>query len=191
MDTADQRLKLAGYVTELYEKCGVNVEPLHPKVLVRVLPREQKVGSLFIPEGRQQNKPTLEGVVLKTWRPFYQKIYLDEVGWVTDENANKEAVYSQLVKSELEPGDHVLFPHIEYGITPIWNLDEGKGDYRMVPEQHIMGKLEYQDVRKRDWLRQLLEERDGQLSDEELSDYILKHADIFRRDIVSMTMSGA
>ena len=44
--------------------------PLFARVLVRVLPREEKLRGIWVPDNKQ-NKPTWEGVVIKTYKPFY------------------------------------------------------------------------------------------------------------------------
>jgi len=191
VETAEQRLKLSQMVTDLYENAGVDTEPMFPKILVRVLPREQKVGSIYLPDG-QQNKPVWEGIVIRTYKPFYQKIYLTDAHWVKDD-PNPEVRYTQKVECELKPGDHVLFPHIEYGITPV-TIDGGKGEYRCVPEQHILAKVNHFQEKTHGWLRRLIEDDcDLALSDDEMDDLvdlILENADVVRRDITSVTMSG-
>jgi co-chaperonin GroES (HSP10) len=66
-----------------------NWYPKFPWVLVYVLPREQRIGCLWVPDdAKHQNKVTLEGVVVKIWKADHLPI-----------------------KTELKIGDHVLFPH--------------------------------------------------------------------------------
>ena len=195
IETLAQIEKLGRYVNELYEAAGQETIPLFPKVLVRVLPREQKVGRIYTPD-KKQNKPTWEAVVLRVYEPFFQKIYLSDVNWVKDD-PDPKVRYVQRVECALKPGDHVLFPHLEYGITPI-SLDNGKGEYRCVPEQHIMARIEYTSKNADDWLKDMLDdfawhENFTPQNDEDiklLAAHILKNADIVRRDLVSVTLSG-
>lgn len=77
-----------------------------PWVLVLLLPREQKIGSIITPEATQgihQNKVVLEGVVLHTWQPYY-KHNKKEV----DGNVEIHTVYHE---PSVVIGDHVLFEH--------------------------------------------------------------------------------
>lgn len=195
METTEQKELLRILVTRLYEECGIEVSPLYPKVLIRVLPKEQKKGEIWLPEGTKQNKPTWEGIVIKVYEPFFQKIYLSEADWVKD-NPDPAVRYMQRVECALKPGDHVLFPHIEYGVVPVWPLDGGVGDYRMIPESIILGKLEYERETTKKWVTELLVSKledwesyrpeDG----EDLAEELLKRADVIRKDGVSLTISG-
>jgi hypothetical protein len=189
MDTPKQREELRDMVTKLYQECGMEVQPLYPKILVRVLPREQKLGSVWLPDSKQ-NKPTWEGIVIKTYKPFMRRVYLEDVDWVAD-NPEPEVKYSQMVRSDLKPGDHVLFPHIEFGILPVDVLDSGKGDYRLVPEGVMLCTLNYTQKTMLQWLTELipLSSEDG-LADEVASE-ILLNADVIRKDIAPLTTSGA
>lgn len=96
------------------------LRPLYPWVLVRVLPRTQKQGSIYLPE--KQNKPTIEGIVLRT--------YPDTV--------RERKPRSCAVKT----GDQVTFPHYE-GL-PIPFLPEH--EYRIIKETVITSVLERDDV---------------------------------------------
>jgi co-chaperonin GroES (HSP10) len=97
-----------------------SVLPMHPWVLVYVLPREQKLGKLFLP-GSQQ-KVTLEGIVLSTWAQWTEERGFRENG--------VEKTRIVVHKSELSIGDHVLFPH--WSGLPIPGMDETK--FRVVKE---------------------------------------------------------
>lgn len=194
-DKPEQKELLRILISRLYRECGVEVEPMYPKVLVRVLPREQQTkGGIILPEGAKQNKPVLEGVVLKTYKPFFQKIYLADADWVREDPA-PEVKYLQKAECCVKPGDHILFPHIEFGIVPVWPLDDGVGDYRMVPEPLIIGTLEYKRQDVKEWLYDLLADNDGGKTEDEWLDNmveaVLKNADVVRKDVVSLTMSGA
>jgi hypothetical protein len=188
METVEQKEKLREMVTRLYEECEVNVEPLYPKILIRVLPKEQKKGSIWLPDGKAQNKPTWEGIVLKVYKPFYRKIYLTEAFWVVDD-PDPEVRYTQKAECAYQPGDHILFPHIEIGEVPVWPLDEGKGDYRMIPESIILGRLDYESESTKDWL--VTELLQPSMSVVHQAENVLKQADVIRKDQHSLTMSGA
>src|SRR5262245_13517020 len=88
--------------------------PAYPWVFVYVLQREHKpLGRIILPHDK--NKPMHEGVVLATWRP---RIKMSKAG--------KEIE----VRSELCPGDHVLFHH--WAGQPVADFDEKK--FRIVRE---------------------------------------------------------
>jgi hypothetical protein len=183
----DQQEKLQNLVNELHTACGLEVIPLYPKMLVRVLPKESKTkGGILLPGGKDQSKPVYEGIVLRTYKPFFQKVWVEDIAW-RKENW-PEATYYQKVECELKPGDHILFPHIEYGITPVWPLDDGVGDYRMVPENVVTCKLEYETETLKQWLGSVI-----QLSDPlsfEVVNAVLEKADVVRKDLQSLTVSG-
>jgi hypothetical protein len=187
METVGQKEALRQMVTRLYEEQEINVEPLFPKVLIRVLPKYQKLRGLWLPDGIDQNKPTWEGMILKTYKPFYQKIYLSQAHWVADD-PDPEVRYTQKVESLFQPGDHILFPKIAFGEVPIWPLDEGKGDYRLIPEDIILGKLEYEEQKTVDWLAIALMEQS--MSVVHQAEHILKIADVIRKDVHAKTISG-
>jgi co-chaperonin GroES (HSP10) len=114
--------------------------PKFPWLLVYVLPREQRIGNLWVPgDTKGQNKVTLEGVVVKLWKADHLNI-----------------------KSSLKIGDHVLFPH--YSGQPFAN--RSKDDFRVIKEGfsnivdseivdsgHIFAKVEYSqyDLMKEFW----------------------------------------
>ncbi|MDE2099986.1 MAG: co-chaperone GroES [Patescibacteria group bacterium] len=83
--------------------------PMFPWVLVRVLERMRKVGSIWTPE--KQNKVALEGMVLAVWE-------------------SKLRPNGTVQTSDLAPGDHVVFPH--FSGLPIPGMDDKK--YRVVKE---------------------------------------------------------
>ena len=90
----------------------VNYRPLAPWVLVYVLPRDQMTKSGIILAGgdKQQNKVTLEGIVLDTWEPII----------------GAEDMHG----SCLSKGDLVLFPH--YAGQPL--SAESANSFRLVKE---------------------------------------------------------
>lgn len=191
METPEQKEKLRKYVTSLYEECGQEVIPLFPKVLIRVLPRAQKKGNIWLPENKQ-NKPNWEAIVLRVYEPFYRKIYLTEASWVK-EDPEPEVRYTQKVECQYQPGDHIVFPHIEFGQVPT-PLDEGIGDYRVIPENIIVCRLDYTTLSQWSWLTDFIKKTtENHLEDFEplsIAEEILKNADVLRKDVVPQTMSG-
>lgn len=105
----ETRAELARLVTELYATHTRIIKPSYPWVFVYILPKEQRIGSIFLPG--KQNKPVHEGIVLRTWSSCLRD------GW--------EHV------SALKPGDHVLLPH--WCGLPVPGYDEL--DYRIVKEE--------------------------------------------------------
>jgi co-chaperonin GroES (HSP10) len=126
---------------EIYESGERRIRPTWPWVLVRVAPKEQKLGSLYLPDASGasgQNKPVWEGIVLAIWEPHWH--------YVKDKGENHE-VYR---KSDFEIGDRVLFP--SFAGLPVNFLDETK--YRLVrewtfdPGGGVMCKVHYEGDRK-------------------------------------------
>jgi co-chaperonin GroES (HSP10) len=171
MDTKEQIRKL---VTKLHKESGVCVEPTYPRVLIRVLPKEQVTSSgLYLPDSNQ-NKTTYEGVVLKTYPKRLHKLEDGSDYWED---------------SCVQVGDHVLFPYYE-GI-PIMRLDKGVGDYRLIPDTTFIAVLRYDQGTAEEWLRDLFY-KNGCFDDLgiRLINAIISSADVIRRDQVSKTISG-
>lgn len=114
--------KLADLCQEIYRDHARLFKPFYPWILIRVLPKEQEVGSILLLES--QRRFAYEGIVLSSWED------------------PKHGV------SEVEVGDRILFPHFE-GL-PLPDLDEKY--YRIVRERvnqkdypncGIFGKLSY------------------------------------------------
>lgn len=124
------RQKLKDLAQELYSFYNPELTPMYPWVLVYVLPKEQRVGSIWTAVGdKNQNKVTFEGIVLKTWPIPYGK-------------TRKEHL------NPVEVGDHVLFPH--FAGQPVSKLSDK--DFRLVKElpfmntdvqDFIIGKVNY------------------------------------------------
>jgi co-chaperonin GroES (HSP10) len=118
---------------------GRRIDPIHPYVLVRILPKEHRTaGGLYLAE-TEQNKPVYEGIVIATWRPYdeiREKQYLDE--------GSGELVHEgQIVihhECSVKPGDRVCFPHYE-GIPLGAYLDDKY--YRLVREGTDQNKTPY------------------------------------------------
>lgn len=104
MEINELEKQLADTCQKIYELGEQRFKPLYPWLLVRVLPKEQKVGTLWLPE--KQNKVLYEGIVLETWGE------------------------SKGRKSEVKRGDRVWFPHYEG--MPCSYLNENH--YRLIRE---------------------------------------------------------
>jgi co-chaperonin GroES (HSP10) len=184
--------ELRKLVTKLYKEAGVEVEPLYPRVLVRVLPREQETKSgIWLPD-RQQNKPALEGVVLKTYKPFWKLFEITKREELKKVGYEALEIKKEWIEAQVKPGDHVVFPSIEFNITPVMPLDAGVGDYRLIPEEHLIAVLEYKKETTRKWLFKILADH-GSIRIEEIDeqvDAVLEKAEVIRKDLKSLTVSG-
>lgn len=176
---------------ELFTNHENHFIPTHPWVLVRVLPREQWTGILWLPDGKQQNKPVHEGIVLQTWEPFTQYWRQKQDGvWVDCERERK---------SDFAVGDHVCYPWAAGMNASGWD----ERYYRIVPEHvrahrgidHngiIFGKLEYPRVSTEERVSKIVEE--GMKARNKIgaiTDLLRKNFDIIYREQYSRTTSGA
>lgn len=91
---------LQTYVDEYYKDAVMRIRPVYPYILVRLLPRAHKVGSLFVPE--TSKKIMHEGIVLETFRPFWQRLRSQAL-------EEKEL----LIQPPAEVGAHILFEWFE------------------------------------------------------------------------------
>lgn len=188
--------ELKALVTKLYLEHETTVHPMFPKVLVRLLPREHKTkAGLWVPDGAQ-NKPVHEGIVLETYKPFWRSIWkltdIDSYKVITshtllDEQDRIQAIWQECA---VKAGDHIIFPYMALGITPVWPLDDGRGDYRLVPEGEIYGTLNYEKKPTKDWLSDLLIETGNVGFTGDVATAILAKADVVRKDLPSLTTSG-
>lgn len=108
----------------IYEQAERRLHPCYPWVLVRLVPKEQKIGHIIMADNvgsKGQNKPLYEAIVLTTWKPFVQSY----------SSFRHEGVeYHKQMKSDFKPGDRVVFPH--HSGLPVNFLDER--NYRIVRE---------------------------------------------------------
>ncbi len=179
-------------VTRLYQEKEVEVQPTYPRILVRLLPREQMSrGGIVLPE-HHQNKPVHEGIVLATYTPFWKSlIKSNRENWdrkrakffaeIFNDKAKHQLVW---IESPVKVGDHVIFPQMEIGITPVWVLDGGKGDYRLVPDDQVLAVLTYERQPVKKWLLETLN------LDDSTADRLLEQATILQKDLASRTVSG-
>jgi hypothetical protein len=109
---------------KIYESGERRFHPCYPWILIRVVPKEQKVGHIIMSENagsKEQNKPLHEGIVLNTWKPFVQSYRAFR---------HEGVEYHKYMKSDFKPGDRVLFPH--HSGLPVNFLDDRH--YRIVRE---------------------------------------------------------
>src|SRR5579864_5749771 len=172
--------KIALLAAELHREFHTEYAEWNPKfpwILVHVLPREQRIGSLWVPgDTKNQNKVTLEGVVVKLWKADHLNI-----------------------KSELAIGDHVCFPH--YCGQPFSNASDQ--EFRLVKEcfpnyinssdiidsGSIFLKLEYSDKTiENELLKDIKLLRKSNETDKEFLDRLRKNFVIYPNH--SRTLSG-
>jgi hypothetical protein len=116
-DIEKQLYELAQHAYLHYER---TVQPLYPWLLLYVLPKEDQVRGIIRPD--VQNKVMYEGIVLSTWRPRLEDVSVRENGTLRIE--------THIRKSQMELGDHILFPHW-VGLPCPWLPEER---FRMIEE---------------------------------------------------------
>lgn len=95
-----EKANLQQLVDEFYKESPKALVPAFPYVLLRVLPRTQRIGAIWTPE--KHNKTVLEGIVLTTFRPFWRQLRNRQLD-----------VKETRVECSAKPGDHVLFQAFE------------------------------------------------------------------------------
>jgi len=135
--------RFAELAQAIYQSGERRIQPTWPWVLIRTVPKEQKFGSLILPDNdgaQKQHKPLLEGIVLCTWLPHW--------GAKKEKNGTvQEQIWRQ---SEFKVGDRILYPH--FSGLPVKYLDETK--YRLVrewtfdPDGGVMCKVDYRGDKK-------------------------------------------
>jgi co-chaperonin GroES (HSP10) len=190
--------ELKEIVTRLYQGKGIVVHPTYPRVLVRVLPKEQETKDGLILTDYQQNKPTHEAIVLEVYKPFWKTLVKsDRETWERSRPNNLVQLLENgevetekvWIESPVKIGDHILFPHMALGIIPVWPLDDGRGEYRLIPDEHILGTVEYEKTPTKEWLIELISPYlDHPVPD--VAGMILERATVVRTDFPSKTISG-
>lgn len=136
----EKEQRLDDLAQELYQSSERIITPIYPWLVVRIMPKEQRIGTIFLPD--KQNRLFYEGIVLATWKPFYRH-YTGNLKFDGGRMANKAV----LVQSAVDLGDRVVFMHFEG--QPIPYFDEK--NYRMIhevethPNGGVWGKLHYKD----------------------------------------------
>lgn len=189
---------------ELWAKHENQFIPLRPWVFVRVLPREHKIGSLWTPDTKSTNKPMHEGIVLKTWEPYRTTKY--KHSQILAGDGKPYPICDDIVtyhKSDLKPGEHVIYPHFAGMPVPGWD----ERYYRVVPEHVktdrgidwngiIFGKLNYPAESVREVLEELIgsgtdcEDNQSNHNFEEALNNILANFDVIPKTLGSKTLSG-
>lgn len=177
------------FARELADRVAPTITLKYPWVLVRVLPRENKVGSIVIPgsaQGIGQNKPVHEGIVLHTWKP-----------WVKQWTKNGEA-YLHHVKPSVKLGDHVLFHH--WAGQELYGFD--KQEFRVVRSDDwsetvdggILAVLDYNETdNTRKVLADMVEEWFNAYAtiSTDLADQIEERFQLIDKTKTSITLSGS
>ena len=177
--TKDMLEEIDKLTLQLYNESERRFTPRFPLIFVMELARAQEYGSIVLVEGKVQNKPVLEGIVLATWEPrvIHKKIGSEDV-----------AIY---MESELNVGDHVMFPHWCGVPAPGFSYR-----YRLVEEDFnkseyggILGVVEYEQKPQAEMLSEFLALTEG----EEFDSFIDKFLDRFvliDKNAHSVTLSG-
>lgn len=159
------------------------IVPLYPYVLVKLLPKEQKIGRIYAPDVHQ-NKVLHEGIVLATFKEHERSI-------------NRKPV---LAKPSVKVGDHILFQHFE-GIPADAHLFDRRyytGEYRYVADNPIGGGrngilavLEYdQEKDVKVFLSDIIYGEDREHRDA-IVETVMERALVIPKDKGSATLSGA
>lgn len=199
MQSATRAKELKDQIQELvikaYLECGVDVAPKKHTYLIRVLPKEQvtQSGIILADMGNKdhQNKPVYEALVLATYSPYIRTL---EAYMVKSKDLSGSELIEELIVPEFGVGDHILFPHYEG--TPIPHLDLGKGDYRIIREEVIVCKLEYESRKVEEQLREgvLHWLGDAPYCDKynagNLAKWILERFNVVSKGVMAKTLSG-
>lgn len=122
--TYAELLQRIDWDTDALYKMHREFTPMYPWCALLVLSKEQVLKSGIILPGHEQNKPMYEGIVLSTWKEK----------WIETGTINKDGVRltkCKLLRSQLQPGDHVLFHH--WAGNPIHGYDDQR--FRCVREE--------------------------------------------------------
>lgn len=144
--TYDELLARIDEDTDALYKMHREFTPMYPWVAVLVLSKEQTLKSGIILPNHEQNKPMYEGIVLSTWNEKWI-----ETGTIDKDGARLTKCH--LRRSQLSPGDHVLFHH--WAGNPIHGYSDQR--FRCVREEDwhenknggIIAKINY-DTADRD-----------------------------------------
>lgn len=136
--------KLSSICQEIYELGARQLTPIHPYVLVRVLPKEHITEGGIILAETAQNKIIYEGVVLAVWKSYNE--------FRTKNYEGPPSMTETITihhRSDLSVGDRVAFPHYEGVPVGEWLDDryyrlirEG-ADQNKTPYCSVFGKLDY------------------------------------------------
>lgn len=195
--------QLNALAQELYQESNRMFRPLFPWVFVRVLKKQQQVGSIFLPD-IDQNKTVAEGIVLATWSPFEQttssRVYCDICGYEVircqHQGCNSPLRYGVVKRSAVKPGDHVLFSYWSglpiTGHKPEYYRVVKETDWSKDKDGGIFAKVEYSNksTGPLEKLEQLVWKYSDMIPDEELAQKIEEQFLLVDRDGESVTLSG-
>jgi co-chaperonin GroES (HSP10) len=106
--------QLVNLCVDIYLSGAERFTPIHPFVLVRVLPKDMvSEGGIVLPNERQ-NKPVHEGIVLETYRPYTEEVVLKDI--IHKGTAGERVIeYIGTIRREcpLKVGDRVAYPYYE------------------------------------------------------------------------------
>jgi len=116
----EESSEVQAVVNRYYAKHQVDIFPSYPYVLVRVLPKAQKIGEgkfgdLIAPD--EHNKPIHEGIVIATFKPIWRnfKKYVIRNFKNEDQSLGLEEEVTEhiMIEAPVEPGDHIIYQHFE------------------------------------------------------------------------------
>jgi len=153
------------------------IVPMYPWCLVLVCSKAQKIGLIHTPD--KQNKTVHEGIVLATWS---DKV----VSRGTTHQNGVRVERDEVLHSEMNLGDRVLFHHFAGAPVPGWNPDR----FRLVKERDweaqniggIFAKLQINEDLTRP-LEQLIELVHDATPEEGLAYYDSKMASLLKAQI--------
>lgn len=186
-DRETKELKLNALAEELYGESNRMFTPMFPWVFVRVLKKQQQVGSIILPD-IDQNKTVAEGIVLAVWKMHPRRQYKD---------------YKE---STLAPGDHVLFNYWAgvpiTGHKPEYYRCVKECNWAIDKEGGIFAKVEYanKNTRPIEKLRPVIERTITEYDSDTEEEHCANVASVLRqiedqfllvdRDGESVTLSG-
>lgn len=165
--------------------------PMYPWVMVLVLRKQQIRKTGIVLADHEQNKPMYEGIVLATWNDRWVTIG-------TEKQDGEKVTRTKLVRSELKPGDHVLFHHWAgsnvHGYDDIRFRVVRECDWHETQQGGIVGTINYSEYQNEP-LETLLQMIDSAVAHrEELPLLTAKLRDRFivvDRETSAVTLSGA
>lgn len=153
--------QLVSTCKEIYELSmgGKRLKPLHPFILVRVLPKEHKTEAGLWLADTAQTKTVYEGIVLETWESYIEKRELY--------NSKHEFIGHDYIehRCRVDIGERIAFPHHEgmpvgdYLDDRYYRLVREGTDQNKWPYCGVLGTLDYTgDVVLKAKLREITKE---------------------------------
>lgn len=132
--------RVNSFVEDHEDKVNKVINPTPHRVLVFVLPKEHRYKQHIILPDQKQNKPVYEGIVIRTFKPYWRQLkksYVDRSNPVD----HKEWDESVLVEAKVSVGDHIVFPH--YVGIPVPFMDYDTHKFRLIVDDEVAGVVEY------------------------------------------------